>query len=33
MKTEMVPNILVYAPAYRNWIISFLKTKKLVSPS
>jgi hypothetical protein len=33
IKTEVVPNILVYVLVYRNWIISFLKVKKLASPS
>jgi hypothetical protein len=33
MKTGVVPNILVYASIYRNWILGFLKTKKLASPS
>jgi hypothetical protein len=22
IKTEVVPNILIYAPVYRNWILS-----------
>jgi hypothetical protein len=29
----VVLNIPVYVSVYRNWIASFLKTKKLVSPS
>jgi hypothetical protein len=33
MKIEVVPNIPVYVSVYRNWIISFLKNKKLVSRS
>jgi hypothetical protein len=33
MKIEVVPNILVDASVYRNSILSFLKTKKILSPS
>jgi hypothetical protein len=33
IKTDLVPNISVCVPVYRIWILSFLKTKKLLFPS
>jgi hypothetical protein len=31
IKTKMVLNLPVYILVYRNWILSFLKIKKLAS--